>query len=125
MEIVFRICLFIVGIINIMPSILTFFPNKFKSSYGIDIPNPNFELLLRHRAVLFGIVGGIMIYAALFKSNYNLATIIGLISMVSFVILFYLSNGTINAELNKVLKIDIFGIVILLVGFLLYKLNYS
>lgn len=123
MEIIFRVSLFIAGIINLIPSILVFFPEKISSSYGVEIPDINYELLLRHRAVLFGIVGGILIYSAVTKKHYSLAVIVGLISMVSFVILFYLIKGEINTELHTVMKIDIIGIIILLVGSALYKFN--
>ena len=122
METIFRICLFIAGAINFLPSLLAFLPNKISQSYGIDIPDANYELLLRHRAVLFGIIGGLMIYSALSKKYYDLSFIIGLISMVSFLILFKLANGPINPELVKVMRIDMAGIVILLLGYGLYKL---
>jgi len=121
MELVFRICLFIAGIINVLPSILAFLPNKISASYGIEIPDSNHELLLRHRAILFGIIGGLMIYSAISKKHYSMAVLIGLISMVSFIILSKLTNGAINSELHKVMKIDIIGIIILLIGFGLYK----
>jgi len=121
MELIFRICLFIAGIINIIPSILAFLPNKITKSYGIAIPNANYELLLRHRAILFGIVGGIMIYAAITKTHYTLAVCIGFISMVSYLLLIQLVNGPINQELTKVGNIDIIGILILLIGFALFK----
>jgi hypothetical protein len=41
---------------------LAFFPEKISKSAGIDISNASLELLLRHRAVLFGIVGTLMLY---------------------------------------------------------------
>ena len=65
METSFRIALFIAGGINLLPSILAFSTAKLSQSYGIEIPNADFELLLRHHAVLFGIVGGLMIYSAI------------------------------------------------------------
>ena len=105
-----------------MPSILVFLPEKISKSYGIEIPNVDFELLLRHRAVLFGIVGGLMIYSAILKKYYSISVTVGLISMISFIILYFLMNG-INAELEKVMKIDLVAVVILLVVFLLYKLK--
>lgn len=123
MELIFRICLIIAGIINLIPSLLAFVPDKINNSYGIDVPNINYELLLRHRAVLLGIIGGLMIYAAIVKRHYNLATVVGLISMISFVILYKLMDGEINPELNKVMKIDILAIVILMVGFGLFKMK--
>ena len=121
MELAFRICLFMAGVINFVPSILVFLPDKISTSYGIQIPDVNYELLLRHRAILFGIVGGVMIYSAISKKYYSLAVVIGLISMISFLILFNLMGGTLNAELTKVMKIDIGGIIILLIGVGLYK----
>ena len=121
MELFFRICLFIVGLINFTPSLLVFFPHKIASSYGIDIPNSNHELLLRHRAVLFGIIGGIMLFSAITKKYYDLSFVIGLVSMLSFIILFLLVNN-INPSLTKVMKIDIIGLVFLLIGYGLYKL---
>ena len=121
-EKVFRISLFIAGIINILPSVLAFIPEKISKSYGIEIPNVDFELLLRHRAMLLGIVGGIMIYSAIFKKYYSISVTIAFISMVSFIIL-YLSLNGINTELEKVMKIDLAATIVLLVGFLLFKLK--
>ena len=122
METIFRITLFIAGAINILPSLLTFLPEKIATSYGIEIPNANFELLLRHRAVLFGIVGGLMIFSAVTKKYYSISVIVGLTSMVSFILLYFLMNG-INVELEKVMKIDFVGVVILILGFVLYRLK--
>lgn len=121
MELIFRICLFIAGIINFIPSFIAFLPTKITLSYGIKVPDQNFELLLRHRGILFGIVGGFMLYSVFAKKHYDLATLFGLISMVSFLILFYLTKGEINKELTGVMKVDAVAIVILLVGYALYK----
>ena len=123
MEIVFRICLFIAGVINLLPAMLAFIPKKISDSYGIEVPDANYELLLRHRAILFGIIGGMMIYSAITKKHYSIAVIIGLVSMISFIILYKMINGEINAELSKVMKIDILGIILLLIGFVLYKFS--
>jgi len=122
METIFRILLFITGGINVLPSILAFSPDKLSKSYGIEIPDVNFELLLRHRAVLFGIVGGILIYSAISKKHYSISVIVGLTSMVSFIVLYFLMNG-INAELQKIMQIDFVAVLILIVGFVLYKLK--
>ncbi|MDX1960043.1 MAG: hypothetical protein SFU98_15860 [Leptospiraceae bacterium] len=122
MELVFRITLFLSGIINILPSLLAFLPERISKSYGIEIPNSNYELLLRHRAVLFGIVGGLMIYSSIFKEYYEISTIIGLISMISFIILYFLIGKGINSELKKVMVADVIATVILLLGMIAFWL---
>ena len=121
MELLLRICLFLTGMLNLLPAVLAFAPHKIRSSYGIDLPDANYELLLRHRAVLFGIVGGIMLVAAIARKGYFTAVLIGLTSMVSFIVLYYVVDGSINSELTKIMQIDIVGVLILVVGYGLFR----
>ena len=121
-EAIFRIILIITGIINFIPVLVAFLPSKIEKAYGVALPDANFELLLRHRAVLLGIVGGLLLYAAFSKMHYNLVSIVGMVSMISYVFLYVLIDGPINPALTKVLQIDIVTIILLLIGFLLYKL---
>ena len=90
MELIFRISLFVVGVINLLPSILAFLPKKIATSYGVSEPNSNQELLLRHRAAMFGMIGGLMVFAAIAQKYYEIATFIGFFSMISFVLLYFL-----------------------------------
>ncbi len=123
MELTYRIALLIAGLINLLPALLAFLPDKISKSYGIDIPNANYELLLRHRAILFGIIGGLMIFSALVKKYYEISTIAGLVSMTSFIILYFLIGKGINSELKKVMIIDVVATVILCIGFILFLLK--
>lgn len=123
MEWVFRIALFITGIINIIPSVLAFLPDKIPTSYGIDKLDSNLELLLRHRAILFGIIGGCMIFSALSKRYYEISVIAGLVSMASFVVLYFLANKYISPELRKVMLTDVAAIVILSAATILFIIN--
>ncbi len=122
MELLFRILLFITGAINVLPAILVFSSEKLSKSYGIEIPNPNFELLLRHRAVLFGIVGGLMLYAAILKKHYSLSVTVGLVSMISFIVLYFSLEG-INQNLEKVMRIDFIATALLIIVFAVYKIK--
>ena len=128
MEIIFRITLFIVGTINILPAILTFLPHRISKTYGIEILNVNYELLLRHRAAMFGLIGGLLIYSAISKKLYEVSTFAGLFIMLSFIILYFIIGREINVELRKIMIIDTVATAILLVGFILYltssKINY-
>jgi heme A synthase len=123
MELIFRITLFIAGLINLLPALLAFVPDKISKSYGIEIPNSNYELLLRHRAILFGIIGGLMIYSAIVKKQYEIASTAGLISMISFIILYFLIDKEINTELKKVMMIDVVATVILCMVLTLFLLK--
>ena len=120
MEFVYRITLFISGLINLLPALLAFLPGKISKSYGIDIPNANYELLLRHRAILFGIIGGLMIFSAITRKLYETATTAGLISMLSFIILYFLIGKDINSELKKVMIVDTIATAILCIGLILF-----
>lgn len=74
----------IAGLINFAPLIGAISRSKLTALYGLDFSDPALELLMRHRAVLFGIVGGFMIFAAFHTPWQKSAIVIGLISMVSF-----------------------------------------
>ena len=123
MELIYRITLFVAGLINLLPSMLAFLPDKISKSYGIEIPNANYELLLRHRAILFGIIGGLMIFSAIVKKYYDIATIAGLISMTSFILLYFLIDRGISSELKKVMLIDILASLILLIGLVIFLIT--
>ncbi|MEM1119995.1 MAG: phosphopantetheine adenylyltransferase [Bacteroidota bacterium] len=121
METIYRIILCLAGMINFLPTLIAFLPQKISSFYGVEIPDANYELLLRHRAVLFGIVGGLMIYAAISNKHIALVTTVGFISMLSFIGLYFMIDGAINPALTKVMKIDVVASVVLLLGYLFYR----
>ncbi|OWY20059.1 phosphopantetheine adenylyltransferase [Sphingobacteriales bacterium UPWRP_1] len=123
MELIYRVILFAAGIINLLPAVLAFFPGKIPNSYGIELPDANYELLLRHRAVLFGIIGGLMMFSAVTKKFYEIATVFGLISMTSFILLYFLIGKDINSELRKVMLIDMIAAAILLIGCIAFLLT--
>lgn len=82
---VFRLTLILVGIINAYPMIASFAPAKLTSLYGITVIDPNMLVLLRHRAVLFGLLGIFLIVSAFHSALYTLATVQAIISMMSYV----------------------------------------
>jgi hypothetical protein len=55
--------------------------------YGVSSSDSNTEILLRHRAVLFAIIG-LFLLLSVFKSEYQpIAICIGLISVASFLLI--------------------------------------
>lgn len=113
MESVFRAVLFLTGALHLLPFTLAFLPARIASSYGVEVSGADMMLLMRHRAVLFGIVGSIMVHSAWTKRNYSAALSIGLASMLSFVLLYSLIGG-INVKLQQVMWIDLAASVALI-----------
>jgi hypothetical protein len=106
MEALFRVVLFLGGLIHLLPFSLAFLPQRIGSAYGVEVTGPDMMLLLRHRAVLFGIVGAVMLYSSLKKRYYVPATFAGLASMLSFILLYGII-GRVNESLRSVMWVDV------------------
>ena len=70
--------LLLVGLINFAPVLGAISAQKMANSYGVDLQDPNLAVLMRHRALLFGIVGGFIIYAAWHPVYQPMAFLFGL-----------------------------------------------
>jgi hypothetical protein len=122
METVFRITLLAVGIVNAYPIVAAVFPTMLSSLYGIEINDANLLVLLRHRAVMLGIVGGLLIIAAFDARLYTLAVVAGLVSMLTYVLIAWQVGGY-NASIGRIGVIDIVAIIALVIAYLLYRLS--
>jgi len=80
--------------------------------YGIDPSNPDLSLLLRHRAVLFLIVGLLLVVGAFVPSMRTVTGVAGLISMISFLILYWLIPD-VSGSFQKIAIADVVGILFL------------
>lgn len=90
--------------------------------YGIEIDNPNLDILLRHRAVMFGLMGVFFAVAA-FKPYWQpMAFVAASVSVVSFLVL-ALVVGNYNTDLHQVMLADIIAAACLLVAIILYRLQ--
>ena len=124
MENLYRLILLITGLVHILPFSFLFFTEQLQKSYGVDISDANLQLLLRHRAIFFGLIGVVLILSAVKKSFYGWAAAVGLISMVSFVCLFYQIGG-INQQLRSVMLIDVFISAALFLTAMVYHFLYA
>ena len=70
-------------------------------------------ILMRHRALLFGILGGFILYAAFNPLYQTVAIVMAALSMVGFALL-VLVTGNYNEAVAKVLLVDVVGIAFLL-----------
>lgn len=117
-DIFIKVLIGIAGVINFVPIVGVVSPRKLETLYGIDMSDPNLEILMRHRAVLFGLIGGFMIYAALTSTLLVWAIGAGLISMISFIILAKTAKAR-SSHIKKIVNADIIGILCLTVAAML------
>ena len=109
----------VVGIIHLLPLTGVLGMSRLQSLYGVTIDDPNLEILMRHRAVLFGILGAFLIYAA-FRPGLQLAALIaGAVSVISFLVIAGMVGGY-NAGIARVVTADIVAVVCLLIGVFAY-----
>lgn len=115
MRLVVPAVLLIVALIHALPLVGVIGAAKLSQLYGIDAPDPTLELLLRHRAVLFGLLAAFLAYAAIRPELHRLALVAGFVSVASFLVLAQLS-GPYNPELSTVVRADWFALALLAVG---------
>ncbi len=107
------------GLINFAPITGFASSDQLERLYRLSAITPDIELLLRHRAVLFGIIGTIIMAAAFLPALRLTATIAGIVSMVSFIALVFVTKNT-NANLVPIAWIDVIATVLLILGFVLH-----
>ncbi|MEE2058227.1 hypothetical protein [Rhodococcus artemisiae] len=95
-----------VGIAHLIPAAAMMSRGRVEDVYGITVRDSDTELLLRHRATFFGLLGVGLIVGAV-DSRYRLATLTsGALSLGSFVVLAN-TIGTSNNALTRVTRVDI------------------
>ena len=107
--------LVIVAIIHLLPLSGVVGSERLASLYGLSFDEPNIAILMRHRAVLFGLLGLFMLFAA-FTPRFQLAAfVIGFVSVVSFLWLAS-SVGGYNVAIGRIVTADIVALACLVVG---------
>jgi heme A synthase len=90
-------------------------PNAPRGCLRVGFSEPNLEILMRHRAVLFGLLGGFMVLAAFRPAFQAVALVAGLASVLSFVWLAWLVGGY-NALVGRVFVADLIALACLLIA---------
>jgi hypothetical protein len=117
---VIKVLLVVVGLINAIPAVGVLGSAQLASLYGQTVSHPDLLLLLRHRAVLFGLLGALLIAAAFRVQLRTLATAAGLISMASYCLL-ALPLDMHGDELRRVFWVDIVALPLLAVAWWLSR----
>ena len=108
--------LIVVGVIHLIPLSGVLGVERLNSLYGLSISDPDLSILMRHRAVLFGLLGLFCVYAAIRPSLQFIALTAGAVSVGSFLYLAYATGGY-NEELRRVFIADVVAAVFLVIGF--------
>ena len=101
-----------VGIINFLPVLGVLSAERIAGAYDVEVAGNDMEILLRHRALLFGIVGGFVFYSLFNPAMQGAALTLAGISMVGFLVLVFMVGGH-NAALQRIMLADVAGIACL------------
>jgi len=115
MKYVVSTMLVIVGLIHLLPLSGVLGSASLASLYGLQVNDPNLQILMRHRAVLFGLLGFFFVFAAFKPALQSMALISGFVSVVSFLVLAW-SVGHYNAQVSRVFTADLLALGCLMVG---------
>ena len=112
MERLISLLFIIVGLVNLYPIIGVFGANTLTNLYGLPFQESNLLILMRHRAILLGLIGVFLIAAAVQHDWQTPALIGGLISMLTFVVIAFLEGGF-NSKITTVVIADVIASILL------------
>jgi hypothetical protein len=107
--------LVIVALIHLLPLAGVAGPERLATLYGVSIEDPNLQLLMRHRAVLFGLLGAFLLVAAFRPQWHAAALVAAAVSVISFL---WLAAGSrpYNAQIARVVAADVVALLTLVIG---------
>jgi hypothetical protein len=114
--------LILVGIIHLLPLAGAFGASNLSSLYGVDFTDRNTLILMRHRAVLFGLLGVFFVVAGFVRTFQLSALILATVSVVSFLALSFTVGGF-NANIARVVTVDWVAFALLLIGSIAHALT--
>ncbi len=120
MRYVVTTCLIIAAIIHLLPLAGVLGSARLAALYGLDFTEPNLAILMRHRAVLFGMLGAFLAYAAFKPHLQGIAFVAAFVSVVSFLLLAW-STGGYNPQVGRVVTADVVALVALVIGSLAWR----
>ncbi|WP_417460313.1 phosphopantetheine adenylyltransferase [Kordiimonas sp.] len=117
-----KIVFLLVGLINFVPIMGVMGPSTLGALYGVEVgDDATLTLLMQHRAMLFGILGGFILLASFRAGLRTPAMMLGYLSMLGFIVL-YLGSGSPDA-LTNIFWTDVAGCVLFAVPLLVARLN--
>jgi len=108
--------LLLVAFVHLAPLVGVLGAARLEGLYGVPIDGPDLAILMRHRAVLFGLLGLYQLWAVFHPEHRTAAFVAGIVSLGAFLALASSTPGH-NASLAKVASIDVVALVLAVVGF--------
>lgn len=107
--------LIVVGVIHLMPLSGALGSERLAALYGLSFDQPDLAILMRHRAILFGLLGAFLLLAAFRTELQTIALVAGFVSVASFLYIAW-STGNNNAQLGRVVAADVVALACLVIG---------
>ena len=114
--------LIIAGVAHLLPLAGVLGAERLSGMYGVPIAGHDIEILMRHRAVLFGLLGLFLAGAAFQPEWRGPAFVAGGASMASFIWLAWTVGG-VNDAVRRIVFIDAAVLVVLLAAAVLHVLR--
>lgn len=105
----------VVGVIHLLPLAGALGRERLAALYGLPITDPNLAILMRHRAVLFGLLGAFLLYAAFRKGWQTVAYVAAFTSVASFLWIALSTDGY-NPYIARVVTMDWIALACLVAG---------
>ncbi len=101
--------LIVAGVIHLLPLPGILGGQWLTRLYGLTVDNPDLLVMMRHRALLFGVIGAFMIAAA-FRADWRLpALLVGFASALGFVLIAR-QTGAYSAPVARVVAADLVAV---------------
>lgn len=115
MKYVSVMALLIAGLIHLLPLPGVMGASALARLYGIEVVDPNTSILLQHRALLFGVLGVLMLGAIAVPGLRVTVLAVALFSAASFIVV-ALWVGGYNAAIARVIAADVVASTLLAAG---------
>ena len=112
--------LWVAALLHVAPLLAISGAAAIERLYGVTPGDATTLLLLQHRALLFGLLGGLMLLAIWQPALRWIALSVAMISMSGFVLLIGLDSeaAQLNAKVQQVGKIDLLALPLVALGWL-------
>lgn len=109
------VALLVAGIIHLLPVAGVMGVKALARLYEIQVSDPNTAILLQHRALLFGVLGALMLSAIALPWLRVTALTVALFSAASFIVVAMVVGGY-NPAIGRVVVADVVASVLLAAG---------